>query len=87
MVEIDFHRIIHILSNKFYHSIQGGCNTINERRERDLRFEWLMIVFLWVMAIDAILVMKTLQPNDRWYPVWTTAMCALITLLAAIRLA
>ena len=52
-----------------------------------MRFEWLMIVFLWVMAIDAILVMKTLQPNDRWYPVWTTAMCALITLLAAIRLA
>ena len=61
--------------------------TFTERRERDLRFEWLMIVFLWVMAIDAILVMKTLQPNDRWYPVWTTAMCALITLLAAIRLA
>lgn len=39
-----------------------------------------VVIAVWIVAIVGIRIMKTIQPDDKIYPVWAVIICILLTL-------
>lgn len=41
---------------------------------------FILGIFMWLVAIVAIIIMKKIQPENKVYPIWAVFICILFTL-------